>query len=380
LPVIPLGVHAGDFRFTPTQRAAARQALGLAGDDLMVLFVGRLSFHAKAHPLAMYQALERVALRMPRQRIVLVECGWFANDPIRLAYESAAQAACPSVRRLVLDGRQPEARQKAWAGADVFCSLSDNIQETFGIVPIEAMAAGLPVVASDWDGYRDTVRDGVDGFLIPTCMAPPGTGQDLAARHAAGIDSYDRYCGYTSSHVAIDIEATAHALERLLQSPEHRRTMGEAGRAHVAERFDWKPIIGHYEALWDELTVRRQAAGTVPPRPWPARLDPFTAFQHYPSRPLRTDLRIHVAAPDALERLGRWQRLMMVNYAQAIQPAEAEIRAWLDRWSDGESTCGDWVASLPRGEQARAARALVWLAKLGIVRLTPPKATPGPDA
>ena len=40
-------------------------------------------------------------------------------------------------------------------------SLADNIQETFGLTPVEAMAAGLPCVMSDWDGYRDTVRDGV---------------------------------------------------------------------------------------------------------------------------------------------------------------------------------------------------------------------------
>ena len=66
---------------------------------------------------------------------------------------------------------------------DIFCSLSDNIQETFGITPIEAMSAGLPVVVSDWDGYRDTVRDGIDGFRVPTQMPPPGYGDELALRH-----------------------------------------------------------------------------------------------------------------------------------------------------------------------------------------------------
>ena len=378
LPVIPLGVHADDFRFTPDQRAAARQALGLAEDDRMVLFVGRLSFHAKAHPLPMYQALEAVARRLPGRKLVLVECGWFANEPIRVAYEAAAQAACPSVRRQVLDGRLPEARQQAWAAADMFCSLSDNIQETFGIVPIEAMAAGLPVVASNWDGYRDTVRDGIDGVLVPTWMAPPGTGADLAFRHAAGIDSYDRYCGYTASHVAVDIDATARALESLLTSPERCRAMGEAGRARVAEHFDWKSIIPRYEALWDALAERRRAAGAPPPQAWPARMDPFTGFQHYPSQPLRTDTRIVVTGPDALERLRRWQGLMMVNYAAAVLPPEAQVRGWLDSWASGEATCGSWLAGQPRETHARCARGLVWLAKLGIVRLVP-RATAADD-
>ena len=192
LPVIPLGIHTSDFAFSADQKAAARAALGVGPDTLVVLFMGRLSFHAKAHPLAMYQALEAAA-RASGKSVVLVECGWHANAFIEKAYADAARLACPSVRVVTLDGRKAEDRQTAWAGADVFCSLSDNIQETFGIVPIEAMAAGLPVVVSDWDGYKDTVRDGVDGFRIPTVMPQAGLAGDLALRHALDVDTYDMY-------------------------------------------------------------------------------------------------------------------------------------------------------------------------------------------
>ena len=60
-PLIPLGVHCSDFEFTAAERAAARQALGIAADEVVALFVGRLSFHAKAHPHAMYLGLEEAA-------------------------------------------------------------------------------------------------------------------------------------------------------------------------------------------------------------------------------------------------------------------------------------------------------------------------------
>ena len=167
LPVIPLGIHTEDFAYTSEQRARARAALNTDDDTLVVLYTGRLSFHAKAHPLAMYQALENAA-QVTGKEVVLVECGWHANEYIEKAFAAGAQMVSPSVRVVTLDGRIAENRETAWASADVFCSLSDNIQETFGIVPIEAMAAGLPVVVSDWDGYKDTVRDGIDGFRIPT--------------------------------------------------------------------------------------------------------------------------------------------------------------------------------------------------------------------
>jgi len=217
LPVIPLGIHTQDFVFTAAQRAAARAALGVDEETLVVLFMGRLSFHAKAHPLAMYQALEAAAQATGKQ-VVLLECGWHANDAIARAYKEAAAFACPSVRVIPIDGRKAEDRQTAWAGADIFCSLSDNLQETFGITPLEAMAAGLPVVVSDWDGYRDTVRDGIDGFRIPTLMPQAGLGSDLAARHALGIDTYDMYCGHTCSLVAVDVPATTQAFIRLFTS------------------------------------------------------------------------------------------------------------------------------------------------------------------
>ena len=62
---------------------------------------------------------------------------------------------CPEVQLHVLDGRGEKVRREIWSAADIFVSLVDNIQETFGLAPLEAMAAGLPTVVSDWDGFRD---------------------------------------------------------------------------------------------------------------------------------------------------------------------------------------------------------------------------------
>ena len=206
MPVIPLGVHAKEFAYSPLAKTKARESLGIAPETLVVLFAGRLSFHAKAHPLAMYQAIQK-ASNTTGKKITLVECGWFANEFIEKAFSQAAKVAAPNVGLISLDGRDGDLRNAAWACADVFCSLSDNIQETFGITPVEAMAAGIPVVVSDWDGYKDTIQDGVQGFRIPTLMPYAGFGRDLALRHALEMDTYDQYCGNSCALIAVDVGA-----------------------------------------------------------------------------------------------------------------------------------------------------------------------------
>jgi starch synthase len=376
LPVIPLGIHTQDFEFTTGQRTQSRLILGADARTHVVLFMGRLSFHAKAHPLAMYQALETAARGLPaEERIVLVECGWYANEHIARAYAEAAKLACPSVQVITLDGRQADNRQTAWAGADIFCSLSDNIQETFGIVPIEAMAAGLPVVVSDWDGYKDTVRDGIDGFRIPSVMPQAGMGGDLALRHALEIDTYDMYCGHTCSLVAVDVQASARALLRLLASPLLRRQMGEAGRQRAREVYDWKQIIAQYEALWATLNHMRANQGhsvKALAHPWPARLDPFYAFEDYPTQTLTAKAVLSLVDADMQSALGRieaYRALAMVNFASEVQPSEAEVRAVLLALEASSCSADALVAAQPFPRQAHLRRALAWLLKLGVLKL-----------
>jgi len=398
LPVIPLGVHPEDFEFTNDQRREARQGLIASVDPsarkhwTIVLFTGRLSFHAKAHPLAMYQALESAYLRVKESStpptldhaIMLVECGWHANEFIEKAFNEAASWAMPHVAVVQLDGRDPAMRERAWASADVFCSLSDNIQETFGITPIEAMAASLPVVVSDWNGYKDTVRDGVDGFRIKTLIPQSGAGSDLALRHAVGLDSYDMYCGYSSQSVALDVQSAAEAICRLALDSSLRQQMGKAGRARVLQHFSWETIIEQYEDLFKSLRLERahyprlpkSSASSVPTHPWPARLDPFCSFSHYASLHLREDtLLITEHSPrTCIEALRQCQALQMVSFAKAGLPSQAVIEALFSTIAHSkDGICVndliDRTAVLAQDlPDASWQRAIVWLIKMNLVR------------
>jgi alpha-maltose-1-phosphate synthase len=375
LPVIPLGVHCDDFAFGPAQRHAARARLGAAEDELVVLFAGRLSFHAKAHPHPMLLALQRCVQARPGPRVHLVQCGAFSNEAIRAAFGQVQAALAPDVVHHTLDGRDAQAWQDAWAAADVFTSLSDNVQETFGLTPLEAMAAGLPVVVSDWSGYRDTVRDGVDGFCIPTTLPPPGDGADLAARYDTGQDSYDLYCGQVCELTAVDVDAAVVAFARLRAEAGLRHRMGASGRARARARFDWAVVMAEYRALWARLADERRhavdlvGAGPLPCQAAPDRMDPFRMFEGFATRTLADTDRLELL--QALDR-GAYDRIRDLachRFAGHVLPTHAQAAPLWRVWSRSPvATVAELTAGLPPAARQRLRRGLVWLLKTGLAR------------
>ena len=370
LPIIPIGVNSQHFEFSAEDRAAAREALALERDTIAVLYVGRLSFHAKAHPLAMYQSLEKAA-KVTKKNVVLIECGWFANDYAKKAFEEASTLACPSVNVIRLDGRSRENRCMAWAASDIFCSLADNIQETFGITPVEAMAAGLPCVVADWDGYRDTISSDV-GFRAPTSMPVAGLGQDLANRHALGRDNYDFYCGHTCLFVGVDVEAVTESFVKLIENKSLREEMGFAGRVRASRLYDWAHIIPQYEALWDRLASIRESAGLLPVQPTPVRLDPYHAFSHYATEVIGPESRFELtddSIDSARARLKKLLKLEMIKFGDGVLPSSEILDEVLTEIAQVPHIEGDLFNGREKQRQLLMIRSIGFLHKLGLVRL-----------
>lgn len=370
LPLIPLGVHCADLRPEPGRRVEARARLGIEGDDVAFLYLGRLSLHAKSHPQQMFTALERA--EKGGRRVHLILAGWFAGEAIEHAFREAAALLCPSVRLVELEGRAHENQLDAWAAADVFTSLSDNVQETFGLTPVEAMAAGLPCVVSDWNGYRDTVRDGLDGYRIPTVMPGPGAGLDLAQRYDDGIDSVDMYCGHTSQAVALDGVLLAEAYGRLVRDADLRRTMGEQARRRAETAFDWSVIFQRYRALWDELDERRRAdpvlAPPLPPRA-PDRPDPFALFASYPTRLLTPASLVELSADSSLALVRQYRELGINRFASASLPTLEEFGRLFGAIGPRPVEVEELIDTLGPCDRPTLLRGLAWLCKMDLLRV-----------
>jgi starch synthase len=336
LRVIPLGVHCEDFVGHESTRMLRRLELGIAEDEIAFLFLGRLSFHAKAHPYPMYVALEAAAKETGR-KIALIQCGWFANAYIENAFKQGAEQFAPGVRHVWLDGTKQQAREAAWSACDAFMSLSDNIQETFGLTIIEGMAAGKPVIATDWDGYRQTVRHGDTGFLIPTYMPQLNeAGERYATRHAAQALTYDAYISAASQHVSVDLRALRRAIVDLVQNRHLRGVMGARGRAVARETFDWPVVMRAYESLWGRLADIRKGAPVAPAPQAAQHLNPFPFFASYPSAALDSQTLVtlredsgwrramgHALFAAASDRPGD-DRLAAIEDALRVRPASVD--------------------------------------------------------
>jgi starch synthase len=290
LPVIPLPIPVDTMQRQLPARAAARQQLEIPANAHVCIWLGRLSLLTKLDPWPSYQLLQRLAADL-QQPLWLIECGP-DDTPEQGRHFAELRQLCPDVHFLRLGGAEPvdeATKYQALAAADLALSLVDNCQETFGLSVIEAMAAGLPVVASDWDGYRDSVRHGVDGFLVPTRWAAGSESCSvrLGWQQQLELLSFPVVSGALGQLVQLNMPTARAHLATLLQNPSLARAMGQQGRRRAEQRFASSVIMEQYAQLFAELAERRREALAMPQqaaRP-PLSLDPVHLFRHFASQP-----------------------------------------------------------------------------------------------
>jgi glycosyltransferase involved in cell wall biosynthesis len=203
-------------------RAAARCEMGAtADDDLVVGLVGRL-VREKGYP-EVFEAATRLRTRLPQLRIAVVGPDEPDKaDSVTPADRHAAERA--GVR--FLGARSDVVR--LYAAMDIHVLASHR--EGFPRSPMEASAMGVPVVATNVRGCRQTVDDGVTGLLVP----------------------------------AHDPEALAGAIARLASNPTERRRLGSGARRKALDCFDQRRCIDLTLATYERLLARSGLAVPTP--------------------------------------------------------------------------------------------------------------------
>jgi len=208
---VPPGVSADlrQIRNGPLLREQMRQAWRVPAGSFVVATVGRL-VPGKGHEF-LIRGLAEAAVAMPSARLLVA-----GDGPLRGRLERLADRLGVSPLVRFAGHLDREGVAGALAAADVFCLCSDY--ENYSNAVLEAMASGLPVVATAVGGFRLQIQDGENGFLIPSG----------------------------------DTAALARVLTRLAADPTLRRRLSDGAR-DFSRPFSWIQSARQAESIYEEL-------------------------------------------------------------------------------------------------------------------------------
>lgn len=279
LPVVPFAIPEGATR--TVERADALRHVELSGDALKFLYFGRLCHKTKADLLPLLRAFHEVHRQEPNTHLLIGGGVWEGRDESLRRYERYADDL--GLRQAVsfFANASAETRRALFASADVLVAPADSLQESFGLVLLEAMATGLPIIASDFNGYRDVIGDSGAGLLVRT-LAPalPRVSAELAFEDP--VATHETF----SQATAVDIDRLAEVMLDLARSPECRREMAARGTRHLFEKFRWPTVMRQHYAIWDEL-CSTAAFDNTPAVPSPYVYDHDVVFRHHVSEVLK---------------------------------------------------------------------------------------------
>jgi starch synthase len=217
--VIHNGIDPEQYRPDPGTEVLAR--FGIEPDQPAVMWIGRITAQKGIDHL-----LDACWLIRPDAQLVL--CAGAPDTP-EIGREMRARAD-----RLTTGRPGVHWIEEMLPRADVVQLLSHatafvcpSVYEPFGLINLEAMACGVPVVATAVGGIPEIVVDGETGYLVPV-PDNPSEGAALG-------------------------QALAESLNRLLADPQRARRMGEAGRRRVLERFTWDAVARQTVELYSSL-------------------------------------------------------------------------------------------------------------------------------
>lgn len=289
MDVIPLGID-DDHRTFPDRRQS-REALGIDDDSFLILSLGRLASDNKMDFAPFLAAIKRFANRNKDKKVVFILAGGADNTEQKLITELLRENQLENITKLYINFEDSK-KAMMYSAADVYAAPIDNLQETFGLSVVEAMAHECATVISDFNGYSELVDHNVNGIKIPTYWSD--TVSDF--EDISEIMNFSTYQLLLSQSVAVDFDKFSDALQQLLDDPDKCTTLGKAARKKVEENYFWSDVIRRYCDLWNDLSAKAKDTSIKIEKtnnPW--SIDYCSVFSHYPSNTVSADSKISLS-------------------------------------------------------------------------------------
>lgn len=276
-PVVPHGLDAASLR--RLDRSASRTALGLAYADTVFLYFGRIQRGSKADLEGLVAAFDAAGLPASSRLLLAGACDAPGDQRYLDGLEQLARATGRPGRVGFFASPDPSLKDRLFSAADVFVSPANSPQESFGLALLEAMHHALPVIASDWNGYRDIVQAEKTGLLVRTRFRDGALDVlrdlPLAFRGDAHV--------MMSEQVELDLDALAHAMARLGNDADLCHSLGTAGHERLQQQFLLHDTIAAHIGQWQRLREMAIQAAPVSPRPVGPWSNPAFVFGRHAS-------------------------------------------------------------------------------------------------
>ncbi|WPJ96809.1 glycosyltransferase family 4 protein [Coraliomargarita algicola] len=217
---LPNGVHPERFVASDAERAAARAELGFAADSFIYGCISRLD--PQKNQLLLIEAFTAIAKQNPKAGLLI--CGPMTNADYAAKLEAAAQASGYAERIRILPPVTPDTAEHRGRFAALDCFVLPSRHEPFGIVVLEAWAAGKPVIAANVGGLQRLVRSGRTGLKFES-----GQAEELIA-----------------------------CMRQIAEQAQVRADLIQSAHAEVKASYTWPQIAQQLETIYQQVEAKYQ--------------------------------------------------------------------------------------------------------------------------